>query len=179
MVDQMLGGLFGGPDSDRVRSQAQDFVTRYNQGQPHEGYDNQEVVNQFRNAARNAQPQDMENAATEAFSRMPREQRREYRRAMRQRGYRQFQGDDNDDPRVLAQQTQGFMKEQAEQHPGGIEGFLGNLFGHGNANQPATQQTQAQPQEQGSILDNTAVKAAMAGMAAFALKQMMDKQHRS
>lgn len=174
MVEGMLGGLFGGPDSDRMRSQARDFVGRYETGQPHEGYSDDEVVERFRQVSGQLSDDDMREAARESFKRMSPEQRREYKRAMRQRGARQFdQDDDNDDPDILAQKTQRFMKEQPQQE-GGLGGLLGGLFGGGDASQP---QAQAQQRDQGgSMLENPAVKAAMAGMAAFAMKKLLDQQ---
>ena len=172
MVDQMLGGLFGGPDSDRMRSQASDFVSRYDNGAPHEGYTNDEVMERFRQVSGHMSDDDMREAARQSFSRMSPEQRREYKRAMRQRGARQFdRDDDNDDPDILAQRTQGFMKEQPQQE-GGLGGLFGGLFGGGDAQQPQVQRQD----DGGSMLDNPAVKAAMAGMAAFAMKKMMDSR---
>lgn len=174
MVEGMLGGLFGGPDDDRVRSQAQDFVSRYDSGPPQEGYSNDEVRDRFKQVYGRVNDADMQDAARESFRRMSPEQRKEYRRAMRQHGARQFDGNDNnDDPDVLAQATQGFMKEQPQQSGGGLGGMLSGLFGDHELNQPQVQQRQAQG---GSMLENPAVKAAMAGMAAFAMKKMMDQR---
>ncbi len=174
MVEGMLGGLFGGPDSDRVRSQAQDFVGRYETGQPHEGYTNDEVADRFRQVSGHMSDDDMREAARESLKRMSPEQRREYKHAMRKQGAPGFDRDDNDDPDVLAQATQGFMKQQPDQGGGGIGGFLGGMFGGGN--EPAQRKVPQQQQDQGSMLDNPAVKAAMAGMAAFAMKKMMDNR---
>ncbi len=174
MVDSMLGGLFGGPDGDRVRSQAKDFVSRYEQGQPHEGLERDEVLANFRRASESVGDDDMRDAAREAFRRMSPEQRREYRKAMRQRNARGFErDDDDDDPDVLAQATQTFMKERpAQQDAGGGGGLFGGLFGGGN-DQP---EAQAQQQQQDDFFDNPAVKAAMAGMAAFAMKKILDNR---
>lgn len=177
MVDSMLGGLFGGPDADRMRSQARDFVGRYETGQPHEGYTNDEVMERFRQVQGRVSDDDMRDAARQAFGRMSPEQRREYRRAMKQRGARGFDRDDEIDPDILAQQTQGFMKEQPDQDGGGIMGFLGDVFGYNQPDprQQAQHQQQVQ-QQQGSMMDNPAVKAAMAGMAAFAMKKVLDNR---
>ncbi len=173
MVDNMLGGLFGGPDDDRVRSQARDFVNRYEQGQPHEGYGRDEVLDNFNRASQAVGDDDMRDAAREAFKRMSPEQRREYKRAMRQRGARGFErDDDNDDPEVLAQSTQTFMKERPAQQDSGGGGLFGGLFGGGQDQQRSS----TQPQQQDDFLDNPAVKAAMAGMAAFAMKKVLDKR---
>lgn len=173
MVDNMLGGLFGGPDDDRVRSQAKDFVSRYEQGAPHEGYGRDEVLDNFRRASQAVGDDDMRDAAREAFRRMSPEQRREYKRAMRQRGARGFdRDDDGDDPEVLAQATQTFMKERpAQAQDAGGGGLFGGLFGGGHEQQPAAHQ-----QQDNDFFDNPAVKAAMAGMAAFAMKKILDNR---
>lgn len=177
MVDSLLGGLFGGPDGDRVRAKAQDFSSRYDKGAPEEGYSNDEVLDQFRSSFGQLNPDQQREATEQALQRMSPEQRKEYRRAMRQqqRGATQhFSQDDHDDPRIAAQETQSFMKDASENQSGGLGGMLGNLFGGGGASQ---QQAHAVPvQEQGSMLDNPAVKAAMAGMAAFAVKKIMDQR---
>lgn len=163
MVDKMLGGLFGGPDQDRMRSQAKDFVSRYEQGPPEHGYEAPEVQDHFKTVGRHMSPEDVQEAAREAFRRMSPEQRRAYKHAMRERGMGQFQAipDDNDDPEILAEQTQKFMKEEAEKK-GGFDGSVGSLFGEASKGE--------------SMLDNPAVKAAFAGMAAFAFKKFLDSQ---
>jgi hypothetical protein len=169
----MLGGLFGGPDGDRVRSQARDFVSRYEQGAPHEGYTRDEVLERFQTARGAVGDDDMRDAARQAFQRMSPDQRREYKRAMRQRGVQGFERDDDgDDPEILAQATQRFMKESPQQEQGGLGGLFGGLFGGGQSEQrPAPQQ-----QNNDDFLDNPAVKAAMAGMAAFAMKKVLDNR---
>lgn len=166
MVDSMLGGLFGGPDGDRMRSQARDFVGRYETGAPHEGYDRDEVLDRFRTARGAVNDDDMRDAARQSFGRMDREQRREFKRAMRQRGASGFD-DDDDDPEVMAQATQRFMKESPADQGGG--GLFGGLFGGGGGSaRPA--------QQDNDLMDNPAVKAAMAGMAAFAMKKILDNR---
>ncbi len=184
MVDSMLGGLFGGPDGDRVRAKAQDFSSRYDKGAPEEGYSNDEVLDQFKSAFGQLNPEQQKEATEQAMQRMAPEQRKEYRRAMRQqqRGTNQhFSQDDHDDPKVAAQETQSFMKDASENEQGGLGGMLGNLFGGGSGTQHQAQAqspAQAVPApDQGSMLDNPAVKAAMAGMAAFAVKKILE-QHR-
>lgn len=164
MVDKMLGGLFGGPDQDRMRSQAKDFVSRYEQGPPEHGYEAPEVQDHFKTVGRHMSPEDVQDAAREAFRRMSPEQRRAYKNAMRERGMSQFQAipDENDDPDILAEQTQKFMKEEAEKK-GGFDGSVGSLFGE-------------EPGKGSNMLDNPAVKAAFAGMAAFAFKKFLDSQ---
>jgi hypothetical protein len=177
MVDQLLGGLFGGPDDDRVRSQAKDFVSRYDQGPPDQGYEPTEVMERFTQVQRHMTPDDVQEAARQSFRQMTPEMRRAYKQAMRERGVSQFQQipDDDDNPDILAQMTQRAMQEReaqarqaqaqaeaqaaAEGQKKDFDGSIGALLGEDSGK---------------SLLDNPAVKAAFAGMAAFAMKKVLD-----
>ncbi|HVI83884.1 MAG TPA: hypothetical protein VNA86_01110, partial [bacterium] len=48
----------------------QDFVNRYREGLPHEGYSGQEVLNRYQQVAPQIPAEDYERAAQEAFQRM-------------------------------------------------------------------------------------------------------------
>ena len=72
MVEQLLGGLFGGQDDEddeRRRGRAQDFVSRYEQGPPYEGIGADEAYHNYRNVAGRLSPEEYEEAAAEAFTR--------------------------------------------------------------------------------------------------------------
>ncbi|MFM9108781.1 MAG: hypothetical protein ACKOWF_19010 [Chloroflexota bacterium] len=172
MVDQLLGGLFGGPDGDRMRSQAKDFVSRYDQGPPDQGYEPTEVLDRFKQVGRAMDPTDLQDAAQQSFKQMPPEMRRAYKQAMKQRGVPQFQqlpDDKDDDPSILAEMTRQAMEQQAKQQAEaqaeskgkGFDGSVGALLGQ---------------EGDKSLLDNPAVKAAFAGMAAFAMKKILDQK---
>ena len=54
MVDQLLGGLFGGQDDDDDdvrRRRATDFVDRYEHGAPYDGINDDEVIQNYRATA--------------------------------------------------------------------------------------------------------------------------------
>jgi hypothetical protein len=177
MVDQLLGGLFGGPDGDRMRSQAKDFVSRYDQGPPDQGYEAPEVLDRFKQVSRAMSPEDVQDAARQSFKQMTPEMRRAYKQAMKERGVPQFQQlpDDQDEPNILAEMTQKAMQEQAQRqaqaqaqaqaeaqaHAKDFDGSVGALLGK---------------EGEKSLLDNPAVKAAFAGMAAFAMKKILDSK---
>ena len=176
MVDQLLGGLFGGQDNDdddNRRSRARDFVSRYEQGAPHEGYDDDEVFQNYRSVSSRLSPQEYEEAASEAFSRMDPDQRRQMKRMMRERGG--MQGgmqfdDDNDDPRELARMTSRFR----EQDQGG--GGLASLFGGGGGGSGDLLSSRGGGGGGlGDMMGNPVAKAAMAGVAAMAMKKMMGR----
>src|SRR5262245_53863919 len=85
MVDQVLKGLFGGQDTDDDagrRARARDFVNRYEQGAPSEGYGEDEVLRNYHTVTDRLSPQEYEEAANSSFSRLSPEERRRLRRAM-------------------------------------------------------------------------------------------------
>lgn len=142
----------------------EDFVKRYRQGSPSEGYSGQEVMERYDQVAPRLSSQDYTDAARQAFANMSpqeREQFAEYvnRQAQQrnvnvpqfsgQQGYRQFQ-----DPENLARAT----SELQEKEPG----LFDQLFGGGS-------------DDKGSILDNPIAKAALAGITAIAAQKIMNR----
>ena len=149
-MDQLLGGLFGGQDNDddqRRRTHAQDFVSRYETGLPHEGYSDEEAVHNYRQVAGRLSPQQYEEAASETFGRMSKEERRQLRQEMKQRSGGRFSVD-SDDPRELARATAQYRQQD--------EGGLVGLFG--------------------GVLDNPLAKVALAGIAVVAVKKVVDSR---
>ncbi len=179
MVDQLLGGLFGGQDDDddTRRSRARDFVSRYEQGRPEEGYDDDEVYQNYRSVSSRLSPEEYEEAAAEAFSRMDPDQRRQMKRMMRERGG--LQGgqfdDDNDDPRELARMTSRYR--QQDQSGSGLAGLFG--FGGGGGATSGDLMSAARGGGGGGglgdLMGNPVAKAAMAGVAAIAMKKMIGR----
>ena len=192
-MDQLLGGLFGtqdNDDDDRRRSHAQDFVSRYETGLPHEGYSDEEAVHNYRQVAGRLSPQQYEEAASETFGRMSKEERRQLRQEMKQRSGGQF-GLDNDDPREMARAAAQYHQQDASggglaslfgmsgqqgggmmgggQQGGGIGGMLGGMLGGGQQQGGMM----GGSQQGGSMLDNPLAKVAMGGIAAMAMKKMM------
>jgi hypothetical protein len=181
MVDQLLGELFGAQDDKddaQRRRRATDFVDRYEQGPPWTGIGDDEVLQNYRAAAGQLSPQEYENAAAEAFARLSREERRALRRRLREQRGGQFDAD-NDDPRTMAREVSQ-SRQQGSDDP--LGGLFGGLFG-GRDQAPAPSGQQAQPQSrQGGgvdeILSTPLGKVVLGGIAAFALKQMMDRDNR-
>jgi len=185
-MDQMLGGLFGGQDNDddqRRRTHAQDFVGRYETGLPHEGYSDEEAVHNYRRVAGRLSPQQYEEAASETFGRMSKEERRQLRQEMKRRGGGHFDND-TDDPRELARAAARYR--QQDPSGGGLAGLFG--MGGGSGQQGGGQQggglgdmlggmmgggQQGGQQGGGGMLDNPLAKVAMGGIAAMAMKKMM------
>jgi hypothetical protein len=147
----MLQNILGGQD----RSRADDFVGRYDKGAPWDGIDDTEAIDQYRRVAPNLSDDDYEESASQAFSRLDPQQRQELGRYMAQQAReRNIQIDDEDysDPNALGRMTRRANSEQ----PGFLENVLGGGGGTG-----------------GGMLSSPIGKAAMAGIAAFAMKKFM------
>jgi hypothetical protein len=144
MAMDFLQSLLGG----QRRAEYDDFVRRYEQGPPSEGYSNQEVVQRYR-----------EQSAEEAFQRLSPEERRAFAEWLRQRSRHEgveFPDVDRDgrddrlqDPRELARA----MARVQQRQPDVLERLLGG--------------------QSGTALDNPLVKAALAGVAAMAAKRIL------
>lgn len=173
MVDQLLGGLFGGQDDeddDRRRGRARDFVSRYEQGAPHEGYDDDEVIQNYRSVERHMSDDDFEEAATGAFGRMSAQDRTQMRDMMQQRGGGRV-AVQSDDPRELARAASRYRREES----GG--GGLLSMFGMGGDGGGGGDLMSAARGGGGGggMMDNPMAKAALAGVAAMAMKKMVGR----
>ena len=172
MVDQLLGGLFGGQDDEDEpvrRRRATDFIQRYEQGPPYQGIGDDEVIQNYRATAGRLSPQEYEEAAADAFSRLSPEERRELRRSLRQQRRAERLDDDDDDPRSMARERSQYRQQGNDDPLGGLLGGLGGMLGGGGGS------TQASG-SQGDLLGGPLGKAVLGGVAAFAMKKMMDRR---
>ena len=160
----MLENLLGG---GKRRSDWDDFVNRYDQGPPWAGISDDEAVRRYDQVDRQIPPEMYEQSAQEAFARMSPQERMEFTRYLRQRAQQQnfdFPDLNQDgiddrvqrDPRELARMTTRMRQQQ----PGGLGALLGGGGGGG----------------MGDMLGNPLAKAALAGVAAMAVKQMMNRR---
>jgi len=154
---QALGQVLGG---QQQQADYTDFVNRYQQGHPSEGYDNQEVLQRYGQIAPQLPSQDYQQAAEAAFQRMSPQEREQF-----------------------AQHVQ----QQVQQQQGGGGGLLGNIFGGspsqyrdpGALAQATTQLQQQQPDilsgllGSGGALGSPVAKAALAGIAAMAAQKYL------
>jgi nucleoid-associated protein YgaU len=157
LLDALLGGALG-------REENQAFLQRFEQGPPWEGYSDQEVLKRYGTVAGQASAQEYQQAASEAFGRMSPEQRVEFgqllQRKARERqlnlggldksGIKDFQN-----AQRLAQLT-----GQVHEEPGLLRSILG---GSG----------ETQGQQQAGLLSSPIAKAALAGIAAMAIKKVL------
>jgi hypothetical protein len=78
MTDQ-LKGLFGGGsgDDDKKVAKLKDFAARYKDGDPNEGYDEDEAKEQLQQVLKKASPEQLQAAAKKTFDNLPEGQRAE------------------------------------------------------------------------------------------------------
>jgi hypothetical protein len=180
--------------------QAQDFINRYQQGAPDQGYSNQEVAQQFQQVVPQLNPSQFQQAAAQSFQNLTPNQRAEFGEWLQQQaqqqgvGMPQMQPNGYQDPNALAQMT----TQVHQQNPGllgsllgGVAGVMGGQGGQsggqtwqtldpqtrdlfirqwGNRAQQEWEKENAQAQ---SPLNSPVAKAAMAGIAAMAMKNLI------
>jgi len=166
-MQDLFRNLLGG---GQQQQESQDFIQRYQQGHPAQGYSDQEVLNRYQQVAPQLPPDVYQQSAEQAFARMSPQERQEFAAWMQQRAQQQnvqipdFNRDGIDDrfqqdPHALAQATAQVQQQQP--------GFLGQLFGGGGGGSNS---------QAGMPQMNTAQKAALAGIAAMALKTVIDSR---
>lgn len=188
----LLGNLMGSLEPQL----AQDFINRYQQGNPAEGYSNQEVQQHYQQVAPQLPAGQFEQAALQAFNNMSPQQRQEFAQVLQQFaqgqgvGLQGFAQNAFQDPSALAQMT----TQVHQQQPGLLTQLLGGgqAQGQGQTWETLDPQTKAlfvrtwgnRAQQEwekenaraNSPLNNPAVKAAMAGIAAMALKHLISSR---
>lgn len=153
-----LGNLLGGGQGQG--QQYQDFVQRYEQGAPWEGISDQEAVQTYQQVAPQLSPDVYQSSAQQAFSQLSPDQRGQLGQFLAQHAQQQglslpFGGGGASgttgmqDPGMLAQVAAQLHQQQP--------GLLGQLLGGGGG---------------GGMLSGPIGKAALAGIAAMAVKQM-------
>lgn len=190
LLDELTGG-------GNRRADYQHFTDRYDQGQPHEGYDDQEVASRYNEVTSEVDPSTYRDAAQQAFTRMDPDQRREFGAQLNQHAAAQGQQSDYpdsasyEDPQQLAnmttrlhQQSPGLLSQLLSGAGVGGTGPPGGLTGAGNSGAGVGG---AVGGILGGILGgnsgraqgaggNPLAKAAMAGIASYAAKQLMNRR---
>ena len=155
ILDDLLGG-------GQRQGSFTDFLNRFEQGHPSEGYSDQEVADRYREVAHAVPPDQYAQAAQEALARLSPEERAAFVKMLQERAQargaalpRQVESDPGDLGRVLTDLHQ-------------TPGRLRDLLGGGSA----------QPQAAGSsslasMFASPLAKAALAGIAAMVVKRVM------
>lgn len=166
--------------SGERREEYRDFAERYDRGAPpYDGISDEETLDRYQEVAAELSEDDYQESAREAFSKMSPEQRMQFGRQLRDQSIQQdldFPGqsaEDRDerleDPDLLARISARANRE----HPdllegllkGGGDGFVGGALGDG------VHGGEGASGGEGGMTSNPAVKAAMVGIVATAIKR--------
>jgi len=187
--------MFGNQPGGQQPQQYQDFITRYQQGAPSEGYSEQEVAQHYQQVVPQLSPQQFEQAAAQSFANLSPEQRMQLAQLLGQQAQQQGmnvpmpQGM-GQDPNMLAQ----FATQAHQQNPGLLGQLLGGAMGGQGGGQTwqtldpqtrdlfvrtwgnrAQEEWENEHAKANSPLNSPVAKAAMAGIAAMAMKSLLGK----
>src|SRR6476660_5060573 len=158
ILDELLGG------GARQREYT-DFVNRYEQGHPADGYSDEEVMQRYGDVAHAVPTNDYAQAAQEALARLSPEERAAFVKMLQERA--QARGTQLPTQVAPDPQDLGQVLTNLHQTPGLLRDLLG---GGGPSSAPAASG------EPGSILASPLAKAALAGIAARVVKRVMQGQ---
>lgn len=176
----LLNNILGG---QQQQQEFQDFSQRYDRGAPWDNFDENEALNRYNQVAPNIPPDVYQQSARESFSRLDPDQRRQLGQYIQQQApqygvnfpdaNRDGQDDRLQDPDYLAQMTgqihqqqPGLLGQILGGGGGGGGGLGGILGGGGNSGGGGI----------GGMLSNPIGKAALGGIAAMAVRQMMNRR---
>lgn len=153
-----------------------DFVRRYDQGHPSEGYSDQEVIERYRDVAHAVPPDEYARAAQDALARLSPEERAGFVKMLQQRAEATgvpLSGDVTTNPRDLSQ-----VLTNIHETPGRLRDLFGAGGGEGSGAQSAGAQsagTQSAGAGMAGMLSSPLAKAALAGIAAMVVKRAMNR----
>ncbi len=154
---QNLSQMINDPQQQQ---QLMDFANRYRQGDPTQGYSNEEATQRFQQIAPRLPAQEFQASAAQAFGSWNPQQRQQFGQYLQQQAQQQNvqlpqqQTSGYGDPSALAQ----LVTQAHQQQPGGLMQLLGGTGGSG------------------SVLSNPLAKAALAGIAAMAAQRMFSQR---
>jgi hypothetical protein len=200
----MVQGLFGGGAAgDEEKAKAQDFINRYQTGDPAEGYSEQEAIEQLQAVAKVATPEQMQQALKQSVANLPDDERAQFNQMLQERqagtgmvdiersgdrkevesGDSSGGGGDSAGLDDLLGGLLGGMAggSAAQGGGGGLGDILGGLLGGGGGNTGATSGGGSDSgggigDLLGGLLSSPAGKAVLAGTAAFAMKEVLGQK---
>ena len=151
--------------SNQTREGFQDFLNRFEDGPPWEGYNDKEVMDRYGEVAHKASPSDYQQAARDAFGRLSQADREEFGELLAG----QARNRKLDLAGLAPTQGQGFgdldwlsnITSQIHQQPGLLRDLLGGLTGSSGSS------------SSGGILSSPLAKAALAGITAMLVKKAL------
>lgn len=160
----LLDMFFG---NSEIKTEFEDFLNRFQEGPPSEGYEDQEVLDRYGQISHQVSQSEYEAAARDAFGHLSPNNREEFGRMLASQAQQK-----GIDLSVLApSQEQGFgnldwlsnITGQLHQHPGLLRELLGGLTGN------------REPGTSGGIFSSPLAKAALAGIAAMIVKRFFGR----
>ena len=154
ILDDLLG-------NEQIQKQYKDFVKRYEQGDPSEGYSDQEVLKRYGEVSHAVPADQYAQAAQEALSKLSPEDRAEFLKMLQERAAARgvtLPGKVASDPKDL-----GKVLTDLHEKPGQLRDILGG-------GQPQGQAPGSNPIS--DILRSPQAKAVLAGIAAMVVKRM-------
>ena len=153
ILDDLLG-------NEQLQKQYKDFVKRYEQGDPSEGYSDQEVLKRYGEVSHAVPSDEYAQAAQDALGKLSPEERAEFLKMLQERAA-ELPGKVASDPKDLGQ-----VLTDLHEKPGQLRDML------------SPRNVDAQGQAPGSnpiidMLSSPMAKAVLAGIAAMVVKRMM------
>jgi hypothetical protein len=155
ILDELLAG-------GQRQKEYKDFVDRYEDGDPSQGYTDQEVLKRYSEVSHAVQPDQYAQAAQEALSKLSPEERAAFVKMLQERAAARgltLPGPVAPEPKELGQ-----VLTDLHTKPGQLRDMLGA---------PAQPQGQAGSNPIGDILSSPMAKAVLAGIAAMVVKNVM------
>ena len=159
ILDELLAG-------GKRQNEYKDFVSRYEQGAPSEGYSDQEVLKRYGEVSHAVPPDQYAQAAQEALSKLSPEDRAEFLKMLQERAAARgvmLPGKVASDPKDL-----GKVLTDLHEKPGQLRDILGpgdgQLQGQASGSNPI-----------GDMLSSPMAKAVLAGIAAKVVKRVMGR----
>jgi hypothetical protein len=157
ILDDLLG-------NEQLQKQYKDFVKRYEEGDPSEGYSDKEVLERYGEVSHAVPPDEYAKAATEALSKLSPQERAEFLKMLQEQAAARgvnLPGKVASDPKDL-----GNVLTDLHEKPGQLRDILGP-----RGVQPQEQASSSNPI--GDMLSSPMAKAVLAGIAAVVVKRMM------
>ena len=159
ILDDLLGG-------GQLQKEYKDFVNRYEQGDPSEGYSDKEVLKRYGEVSHAVPPDRYAQAAQEALSKLSPEERAAFVKMLQERAAALGV---TLSPKVAPEPKElGQVLTDLHQKPGQLRDMLG-----GDAAQPQQQASGSSPIT--DILSSPMAKAVLAGIAAMVVKRVVGR----
>jgi hypothetical protein len=152
-------------ESSETRSGFEDFLNRFQEGPPSEGYSDEEVLDRYGQVAHKVSSSDYQEAARDAFGHLSQSDREEFGRMLSGQARERRP----DLAGLTPREEQGFgdvdwlsdMTSQIHQRPGLLRDLLSGLSGSGGSG------------SSGGIFSSPIAKAALAGIGAMLVKRTL------